>query len=271
MANRIWQHHFGKGLVDTPPNLGLRGSEPSHPELLDWLADQFVKSGWSIKAIHRLILLSKTYRLSSACDDGNIAKDPGNRWYWRFERRRLEAEPIRDAVLAISGRLDLSRPGEHPFPPLDQWRWTQHAPFKDVYPSNHRSVYLMTQRLQRHPFLALFDGPDTNTTTDVRTSSTVPLQALFMMNSAFVSEQAESFARRVLTEVTDLTCRIELAHRLAWSRLPTAEEISKGVAYLGVYSAELKRVGTPSERVELEAWTSYARILLGANEFVYVE
>jgi hypothetical protein len=271
MVNRIWQHHFGKGLVDTPSNFGLRGGEPSHPELLDWLANRFAKSGWSIKAIHRLILLSKTYRLSSACQDANTAKDPGNRWYWRFDRCRLEAEPIRDAMLATSGRLDLSRPGGHPFPPLDQWRWTQHAPFKDVYPSNHRSVYLMTQRFQRHPFLALFDGPDTNTTTDVRTSSTVPLQALFMMNNAFVAEQAKGFAHRVLTEVTDPRGRVGLAHRLAWSRPPTAEETQKGAAYLGAYGDELRRVGMPSEQAELEAWTSYARILLSANEFVYVD
>src|SRR5262249_34930358 len=144
------------------------------------------------------MLLSKTYRLSSVWDEDDAAKDPGNRWYWKFDRRRLEAEPIRDSLLALSGRLDVSRPGSHPFPSIDQWRWTQHAPFKDVYPSDHRSVYLMTQRLQRHPFLALFDGPDTNTSTDVRTSSTVPLQALFLMNNPFVIEQAEGFARRLL-------------------------------------------------------------------------
>src|SRR5207302_7569569 len=95
MVNRIWQHHFGKGLAGTPSNFGLRGEEPTHPELLDWLADQFVKSGWSVKAIHRLILLSKTYRLSCTRSEANGIKDPGNRWYWRFDRRRLEAEPIR--------------------------------------------------------------------------------------------------------------------------------------------------------------------------------
>src|SRR5207245_3545592 len=143
------------------------------------------------KEIIRLILLSKTYQLSSSQDESNAAKDPGNRWYWRYDRRRLDAESLRDALLAVSGKLDLRRPGPHPFPPIDKWGWTQHNAFKEVYPSNQRSVYLMTQRLQRHPYLAIFDGPDTNTSTEQRTSSTVPQQALFLMNNPFVLAQAE--------------------------------------------------------------------------------
>src|SRR4029077_13772474 len=159
---------------------------------------RFVDSGWSIKALHRLILLSRTYQLSSSHDEANAVRDPGNRWYWRFDRRRLDAEAIRDTMLALSGKLDLSRPGPHPFPPMDKWTWTQHNPFKEVYPSDHRSVYLMTQRLQRNPFLAIFDGPDTNLTPAARSSSTVPLQALFFLNSPFFQEQAKGFARRII-------------------------------------------------------------------------
>jgi hypothetical protein len=271
MVNRIWQHHFGKGLVGTPSNLGLRGDDPSHPELLDWLAAEFVKSGWSIKAMHRLILSSKTYQLSSGFNQANAANDPGNRWYWRFDRRRLDAEAIRDAILAVSANLDLKRPGGHPFPPIDQWGWTQHNPFKGVYPTNHRSVYLMTQRLQRHPFLALFDGPDTNTTTDVRSSSTVPLQALFMMNNGFMTEQAQSFAKRLVASSSEPRIRIDVAHRLAWSRLPRSDEVDKGMRYLDTCNQCLIEAGTPSERVELETWTSYSRVVLSANEFVYVD
>src|SRR5262249_23037668 len=149
------------------------------------------------KALHRDILLSKAYQLASSHDDANAAKDPGNRRYWRYDRRRLDAEAIRDAMLMISGKLDLKRPGGHPFPPIETWGWTQHNPFKAAYASSHRSVYLMTQRIQRHPYLGLFDGADTNTSTEQRGTSTVPQQALFLMNNPWVKGQAEGFARRL--------------------------------------------------------------------------
>ncbi|MCI0540442.1 MAG: DUF1549 domain-containing protein, partial [Verrucomicrobiales bacterium] len=169
MVNRIWQHHFGKGIVATPSNFGLRGDEPSHPELLDYLAARLVESGWSIKAMHRLILSAKTYQLASDWDEDNARRDESNRYYWRFDRRRLDAEAIRDSMMHLAGTLDLARPGPHPFPGVEKWNWTQHSPFKAVYESNHRSVYLMTQRIQRHPYLSLFDAPDANTSTEVRT------------------------------------------------------------------------------------------------------
>jgi hypothetical protein len=271
LVNRLWQHHFGKGLVGTPSNFGLRGEPPTHPELLDYLAGRFVESGWSIKAMHRLILTSKTYQLASAEDEGNVAKDPANRWYWRYDRRRLDAEAIRDALLAVSGRLDRSRPGPHPFPPIDKWTWTQHNPFKDVYPTNHRSVYLMTQRFQRHPFLALFDGPDTNTTTEHRASSTVPLQALYLMNNPFVKAQAEDFARRLLAECSDPGERIKLAHRLAWSRPPNPVECRTGLGFLARYFNELTKNAVSPEQAERESWTSFVRVLLTANEFFYLD
>ncbi|MBI3464947.1 MAG: DUF1553 domain-containing protein, partial [Planctomycetes bacterium] len=271
MVNRIWQHHLGNPIVGTPSNFGLRGDRPTHPALLDWLAARFVESGWSIKAMHRQIMLSQTYQLASTHNAANAAKDPANRWCWRFERRRLDAEAIRDAMLAVGGNLELGRPGPHPFPPIEQWNWTQHQPFKAVHPGNHRSVYLMTQRIQRHPYLALFDGPDTNYSTDVRTSATVPLQALFMMNNPFVYEQARGFARRLITESPDAGKRIELAHRLAWGRRPQPVEVDRAVAYLDRYIQELARAELATDQRELEAWTSYARVLLTANEFVYLD
>jgi Protein of unknown function (DUF1553)/Protein of unknown function (DUF1549)/Planctomycete cytochrome C len=271
IVNRIWQHHFGKGIVTTPSNFGVRGEAPTHPELLDWLTERFIESGWSIKSMHRLILSSKTYRLASDFDEDNAARDPSNRWYWRFDRQRLDAEPIRDALLAVSGNLDLGRPPPHPFPPIDHWAWTQHQPFKECYPSNHRSVYLMTQRLQRHPFLALFDGADTNTSTEARRQSTVPLQALFFMNNPFLQRQAQDFARRLIASPGDVRRRIELAHALAWSRTASVSEQDAGAQYLRNYMKDLSRSGTPNKEVELEAWTSYARVLLSANEFVYVD
>src|SRR5262249_19294344 len=132
MVNRIWQHHFGRGIVATSSNFGTRGEPPSHPELLDWLAAKFGPRGWSIQATPRGLVLPEPYQLSSAFDDRDAALDPDARWLGRFPRRRLDAESIRDALLAVSGQLDRSRPGRHPFPPIEQWRWTQHDAFKTV-------------------------------------------------------------------------------------------------------------------------------------------
>ncbi len=271
LVNRVWQHHFGRGLVPTPNNFGLRGEPPSHPELLDHLAAEFVGHGWSIKWLHRHILLSKTYQLASTPSPEQLAKDPGNLWLGRATRRRLDAEAIRDALLDVGGNLDRSRPGPHPFPPIAAWGWTQHNPFKEIYPSNHRSVYLMTQRFQKHPFLALFDGPDTNASTGSRTDSLLPLQALYLMNDPFVRTQAEGFARVLLNRAGQSERRIGWAHSVAWGRPATPAEIAKGIDYVQRCSEELRRAGAPAERVEIETWTSYARILLTANEFVFVD
>ncbi|MGE3313791.1 MAG: PSD1 and planctomycete cytochrome C domain-containing protein [Planctomycetaceae bacterium] len=271
MVNRIWQNHFGRGLVITPSNFGMRGEAPTHPELLDWLAARFVESGWSVKSMHRLILNSTTYRLSSRHDPDNALLDPSNKWYSRFERRRLDAEAMRDAILATSGQLDLSRPGEHPFPPIHQWNWTQHNPFKQVYPSMHRSVYLMTQRLQRHPYLMLFDGPDTNASVEARTVSTVPLQALFLMNSDFIAESSDAFAARLLKSSSDPRERITTAFQLAYNRAPEEKEIERGLTYLRDYEKELEQTSGNNAKRELASWSSYARTLLTANEFRFID
>lgn len=271
LVNRVWQHHFGKGIVTTPSNFGLRGEPPTHPELLDWLTGYFLDHGGSIKALHRLILQSGTYQLASTDHPANAEKDPANRWYWRFDRQRLEAEQIRDAILAVSGSLDCRRPPDHPFPPFQDWHWTQHNPFKTNYSTLSRSVYLMTQRFQRHPYIGLFDGPDPNASTDVRPNSTVPAQALFMMNNPFVQEQARALARRLIDAAEKETGRIELACALAWSRKPSDAEIQKALSYLKQFRAELDRLGVAKASLELEAWTSYAKILLTANEFIYLD
>ena len=271
LVNRIWQEHFGRGLVPTPNNFGLRGEPPSHPELLDYLTAEFIRHGWSIKWLHRHILRSKTYQLAASAPPETQAKDPANVWLARYPRRRLDAEALRDALLVVGGNLDRSRPAGHPFPPIQSWGWTQHAPFKEVYASRHRSVYLMTQRFQKHPFLALFDGPDTNVSTGKRTESLLPLQALYLMNDSFVRTQAEGFARRLIEHSADGAERVVWAHRLAWGRPATAAEVERGVDYVNRYAAELRRSGAPAERVEIEAWTSYARVMVTANEFVFVD
>jgi hypothetical protein len=271
MINRIWHYHFGKGIVGTPSDFGLRGEPPTHPELLDWLAGQFVERGWSIKAMHRLIMRSKTYRLSSRHVAGNAAVDPDNKLYWRYDRRRLDAEEIRDCMLAVSGNLRRDRPAAHPFPPQNQWKFTQHDPFKAVYESQHRSVYLMTQRVQRHPFLGIFDGADTNVSTDKRTRSIIPQQALYLMNNPFVRDQARGFAQRLIGASESTEQRIEQAHRLAWGRSARAPEIEKGRRYIETYKKQLETDGAKPVEIDLEAWKSYARIMFMSNEFLCVE
>ncbi len=271
IVNRLWQHLFGRGLVGTPSNFGVRGEGPTHPDLLDYLASQLVREGWSIKHMVREMVLSKTYQLGSAADARGLAVDPDNRLYWRHERRRLDAEAIRDSMLAVAGNLDESRPAGHPFPGIAKWGWTQHNAFKEVYPSNHRSVYLMTQRLQRHPFLALFDGADPNTSTDVRGDSTVPLQAMFLMNNPWVSEKAASVAGRIASSNADMAQRVARAHELLWGRIASDGDIARGCDYLRSYQEELARAGTDAGSRALDAWTSLARVMFSASEFFYID
>ena len=272
IVNRIWQHHFGRGIVATPSNFGTRGAKPTHPALLDWMAARFMNSGWSVKQMHRLILTSRTYRLCSEHSAENAAIDPNNELLWRHERRRLDAESIRDSLLAISGRLRLEHPGAHPFPPITDWNYTQHNQFRGFYPTEHRSVYLMTTRLQRHPFLALFDGPDTNTTTDRRTTSIVPSQALYLMNSNEMEKTAEALARRIAG--IDPRDRIQHAFMLAYQREPTEAELSKTKQFLTEYSSAMKldSAGRRSTNTDkLSAWTALCRSLLTSHEVFYVD
>jgi Protein of unknown function (DUF1553)/Protein of unknown function (DUF1549)/Planctomycete cytochrome C len=271
MVNRVWQHHFGRGIVATPSNFGTRGSPPSHPELLDWLAASFVEHGWSIKWLHRTIMASKTYQFDSLGNDKGDAIDPANQWYWRFDRQRLDAEAIRDAMLAVDGTLDLNRPGAQPFPPITKWNWTQHYPFKSVYPSSHRSVYLMTQRQFRHPYLGLFDGPDTNMTTDVRSVSTVPIQALFLMNSDFMRETASNFAGRLCREASDPKARVRRAYELVYSRPALPQDVERACDYVKRFARKAAQAGLKPKEAEARAWTSYARTLLASNEFFYID
>ncbi len=271
MANRIWQHHFGKPLVPTPSNFGLQGEPPTHPELLDWLAARFVASGWSIKAMHRLILLSDTYGLSSENDAADAAKDSGNRFYWRFDRRRLDAEALRDSLLQLGGTLKLDRPGPHPFPPVDKWNYSAHRQFKAVYPSNHRSVFLMVQRLHPHPYLSLFNGADAKLSTDVRDASTVPLQALFMANGDLVHEQAAGLAKRLIAGFRDPGERLRRATLELFARPPAPREAERALAWLRNYAGALAGEGVAEEKRELEAWTSLMRVLFASNEFFHVD
>jgi hypothetical protein len=289
MINRIWQHHFGRGIVETASDFGLRGTPPTHPELLDYLDGRLIEGGWSVKRMHRLVCSSATYRLPSVGmtnDQAPMTKqipnpkseirnceqlDPTNTLLWHFPRRRLDAEAIRDAMLAASGELDRTMGGEHPFPPQDQWGFTQHAPFQATYDTNRRSVYLVQQRSKRHPYLALFDGADPSASTGNRLPTTTPIQALFLMNDPFVHGQADALAARVIAAAPDTPRRLAQAFLLALSRPPSAEESRQFEQHVEQFREGLSRAGVPADKHETAAWASVARILLSSNEFLHVE
>jgi hypothetical protein len=262
MVNRVWQGHFGAGLVKTPNDFGTRGESPTHPELLDYLAARFVAGGWSIKSLHRLIVLSDAYQRASSSDAAGALADPDNSLLWRFNRRRLSGEEIRDAMLAVSGDLDPTPGGPHPFPPEKNWGFTQHAPFAAVYDHNRRSVYLMTQRIKRHPFLVLFDGADTSSSTGVRHTTTVPTQALFFLNDPFVHARAASLAGR-LAQLPDEQARLARTTWLLYGRAPTPREAEAAKRLLAACTAE---GATPTA-----AWAAWLRVMLSSNEFVYLD
>jgi hypothetical protein len=190
--------------------------------------------------------------------------DPDNRWFSRAQRRRLDAESIRDALYFVSGDLDPTAGGEHPFPPVNTWNFTQHNQFFATYDTPKRAVYQMQQRLRKHPFFGLFDGADTNSSTPERALSTTPLQALFAMNDPFVHERAVRLASRVTAAATDDSQRIAFAFTTLYARRPDPEETALFSRYLADLSAKKKLPGN-------EAWVSLSRVLLGANEFLYLE
>lgn len=267
IVNRIWQHHFGQGLVKTPSDFGSRGIPPTHPELLDHLAAELMRDGWSLKGLHRRILHSSTYQQSPADPRaGDINKSD---LYDGFVSRRLSAEEIRDAILAVSGRLDRNPGREHPFPsPLD-WSFTQHNPFSAVYDHRQRSVYLMASRLKRHPFLALFDGADPSASTPARAGTTVPTQALFFLNDPLVHESADAWATRLLAEQSDDEAQIELAWREAYGRSLQPAERTQAAEFLATYRAELQSAG--GDQIQQRALAALMRTIFGSNEFLHVD
>ncbi len=269
-VNRVWQWHFGEGLVTTPSDFGSRGERPTHPELLDWLAGEFIASGWSVKSLHRLIMNSRTYQLASIDDEGNLAADPGNRWHWRYSRRSLDAESIRDAMLAVSGRLDRNVPESHPFPAVETWAFTIHSPFHAVYDSNHRSVYLMVQRNRRHPYLALFDAADPNQSIAMRQPTTTPTQALFLMNSPFVHEASDGFARRVVSVSGDDHAKMRWAFETVHGQVPEDAVLRDAIAFVSAYREKLAGNEAIGEK-DIAAWSALARVLLTSNAFLYVD
>jgi cytochrome c553 len=265
MVNRIWQHHFGRGLVRTTSNFGMLGEPPTHPELLDYLASRFVEQGWSIKAMHREIMLSATYQMSSSVNRKSEEIDADDRLLWRMPRQRLDVEAWRDAMLAVAGKLDTSIGG--PSVSLS-------AP-----DNNRRTFYAAVSRHELDSMLRLFDFPDPNATTDARMTTTVPLQQLFVLNSDFMVRQAKALAARLTaTPGEDDEARIQHAFMLVFSRPPQPREMALGLAFLrsprSPASPALATTGSappsaPGSR--LTRWEEYAQVLLSANEFMYVD
>jgi hypothetical protein len=270
IVNRIWQYHFGRGLTATPSDFGVRGQPPTHPALLDWLAHRFVQDGWTFKSMHRLIMLSHTYQLSTAENPANLTADPDNKFHWRFNRRRLSAEELRDTMLFLGGSLDLSPMNQpHPFPHFAKWEYTQHHPFDDHYPTTRRSVYMLTRRITALPYLQTFDGPDPNTSTAARDSSVTTVQALYFLNNDFVHEQSRRFADMLLRERSRDRERIALALELAFARPPRESEIGQMNDFLDQARSQLKDL-SPAEQSK-RAWTSLAAVLYRVNEFLYLD
>jgi hypothetical protein len=255
MVNRIWQGHFGIGLVDTPNDFGRNGSKPTHFELLDWLASEFVRSGWSIKHMHRLIVLSATYRQSARLDPIAAARDADVRLLWRYRSRRLDGESIRDSMLAVSGRLNLTmggpgfdlfdkRGGLSGFQPVES--------FQEV--GLRRMIYAHKVRRERDAVFGAFDCPDAGQSAGRRRESTTPIQALNLFNSRFTIEQADAFATRVKSDVgDDLEKQLRCAYQLALGRDPSPAEV------------------TDAEPVVKEfGLATLCRVLFNGNEFLFL-
>jgi hypothetical protein len=240
MANRIWQHHFGEGIVRTPNNFGRLGVDPTHPELLNYLARRFVENGWSIKSLHRLIMLSAAYQQSSVPDEKTLAADPDNTLFGHMNRQRQEAEPFRDALLAVSGKLDETMGG---------------VAYRD-FNTPRRTLYLMTIRSDRTNFRMLFDAADPTSIVDQRIDSTVAPQALFLMNNPLVIDRSRALADRALKQGPDDRARINWLYETLYARPAADREIEIGLA---------------ATRSGDEAWQRYCQVLLCANEFVYVD
>jgi hypothetical protein len=271
MVNRIWQYHFGKGIVGTPSDFGARGDRPVNPELLDYLASRFKESGYSMKAMHKRVMLTRTYRLASDASVKNAQVDPKNDYQWHFDRRRLDAEEIRDAILAVAGDLDSSSGGPHPFPPETSFKYTQHKQFFAVYDNHQRSVYLMQQRQRKQAWLDTFDGADPNAGTAKRSPGETSLQALTMLNSAFVDEQADMLGVRVGMTVSTDAERIAYAHRLAFGRAPTADEVRDCTKFLADARIEMKNSGLAPDRQPRAALASLMHVLLASDEFLFID
>jgi len=272
MANRIWQYHFGRGIVRSTSNFGFLGTPPTHPELLDWLADEFVKGQWKMKPLHRTILLSSTYRMSSQANKAALEKDPENEMFWRFDMRRLEAEEIRDSLLAANGTLNPKLYGPSVKVKLPRevlagqsvpGQGWEESPAEE---QTRRSVYVKVKRSLAVPIFASFDAADTDATCPVRFATTQPTQALGMMNSAFVNQQAQTLADLARKKVgtADPAAQVRFVLWRTLQRPPKADEVARGVKLI----ADLRAEDGKSADAALQG---FCLVALNLNEFVYLD
>lgn len=269
-VNRMWQGHFGEGLVRTPDNFGLLGERPTHPELLDWLATTFMENGWSMKKMHRIIMLSAAYQMSSDNNEKAQSADPDNRLFWRMNLRRMEAEPYRDSILAVAGRLDLTQGGTLLGTKNNDYVTNDQSGNGAQYGAPRRSIYLPIIRNALFDQFQAFDMGDPTMVVAKRASTTIAPQALFALNSPFALENAHAFAARLLAMpgATDAQ-RIEAAYLLAYSRPPTAQETARCTAFLAKAEQALAAETDPEKR-RRQAWGTLAQVVLAANEFIYI-
>jgi hypothetical protein len=267
-VNRIWQHHFGTGIVATTENLGISGATPSHPELLNWLAAEFVQSGWSVKHIQRLIINSSTFRqssLPSTNEPDPTIVDPDNRLLWRYPMHRLDAEAIRDSLLAVSGDLDFEMGGK--YLATDRETSGEVIVAEAAVGSHRRSIYLQQRRTQVLSLLQVFDAPSIVFNSVRRPRTTMPLQSLALLNSDFIQARAASFAKRLRQEAKDEAGQISLAFQVAYSRLPRDGELSAAHQFLAEQTLEYSGRSDANEL----AWRDFCQTLLMSNEYLYIE
>ena len=271
IVNRVWQWHFGEGIVRSPDNFGRLGERPTHPQLLDWLAKRCIENGWSLKKLHRLIILSSTYQMSTNYNDAAAQVDPENRLLWRMNRRRLEVEEMRDALLSIGGALDDSMGGTQLTTGNRNYVTSTANVNPVVYQNNRRSIYLPVVRSALYELFQAFDFADPSVLNGRRDQTTVAPQALFMMNSALVLEQSQGLAKSLLmrTEL-DAGGKINALYVKAYGRPPVPVEVQRDLAYLERFRAAATGK-VPEPEVELRAWISVCRAVLAANEFMFVE
>jgi hypothetical protein len=278
MVNRAWRGHFGQGLVRSVDNFGRLGERPTHPELLDWLALRFIDDGWSLKELHRRLMLTATYQMSTAFDDRAAAIDPENRLHWRADRRRMEAEVVRDSILAVSGRLDPAMGGSLLTSKNREYVAGTASVNTANYETRRRSIYLPVIRSALYEVFQAFDFADPSTQNGDRDTTTVAPQALFMMNSQLMLDESRVMAQGLLADAaTDDAGRIETAYSRCYARPPNDMERTRALAFVEHYqqaatSQPLPGGGTLEVgELRLRAWQALCRVLLSANEFIYIE
>ncbi|MBN9517882.1 PSD1 domain-containing protein [bacterium] len=272
MANRIWQHHFGEGLVRSPDNFGTLGDRPSHPELLDHLAAQFVRDGWSVKTLHRRVLLSQTYRMASRPVAAGVATvDPDNRLLSHFPRRRLEAEAIRDGMLAAAGTLDRTAGGSLLENGNFEYINNEHSRGAVRYDNARRSLYLPVIRNNVFDFFQTFDFVEPHVPTGKRAVTVVAPQALYLMNNPFVARQSAAFADALVKLPGDDAARVAAAYERAYSRPPTTEEVARALGFVERYEAGLAGVEPDVAKRRPRAWAAWCQAVFASNEFAYVD